>query len=212
MIRVLLADDQEMVRTGLGLIVDSAPDMEVVASVPDGRRAVDEAIARRPDVGLLDIRMPDLDGIAACREIVDAGLGTNVVIVTTFDDPDTVDRSLAAGACGFLVKSASATLVIEAIRAAASGDSLVAPEVTAPLLARRARSGPAPAEPIDPLSDREEEVLALLADGMTNADLADHLHLSVATVKTHVNSLLGKLGARNRVELAAFAFRSGRVD
>lgn len=215
MIRVLVADDQEMVRTGLGLIVDAATDMEVVASVPDGRAAVERARAVRPDVCLLDVRMPVLDGIDACREIVrddrpDAP-APRVVIVTTFDDADTVDGSLEAGACGFLLKSASAALIHEAVRAAASGDALVAPEVTGPLLRRMSAGGPPPAEPVEPLSEREEEVLAVVAEGLTNAEVADRLHVSVATVKTHVNSLLSKLGARNRVELAAFAFRSRRV-
>lgn len=215
MIRVLLADDQEMVRTGLGLIVAAADDMEVVASVPDGRAAVERARMLRPDVCLLDVRMPGLDGIAACREIVAGGRpghpAPRVVIVTTFDDDDTVDGSLAAGACGFVLKSASAALVHEAVRAAASGEALVAPEVTGALLRRWSSSGPAPAEPLDPLSEREEEVLAVVAEGYTNAEVADRLNVSVATVKSHVNSLLTKLGARNRVELAAFAFRSRRV-
>lgn len=215
MIRVLVADDQELVRTGLGLIVDSATDMEIVASVPDGRVAVEQARVRRPDVCLLDVRMPVLDGIAACREIVrddrPDSPAPRVVIVTTFDDADTVDGSLEAGACGFLLKSASAALVHEAVRAAASGDGLVAPEVTGPLLRRLTAGGPPPPEPTEPLSDREEEVLAVVAEGLTNAEVAHRLHVSVATVKTHVNSLLTKVGARNRVELAAFAFRSRRV-
>lgn len=215
MIRVLVADDQEMVRTGLGLIVNAADDMEVVASVADGRAAVEHARRQRPDVCLLDVRMPGLDGIAACRAIVADGppgrRAPRVVVVTTFDDADTVDGSLEAGACGFLLKSASAALVHEAIRAAASGDALVAPEVTTRLLRQVSSSAPRPPEPLVPLTEREEEVLAMVAEGLMNAEVADRLHLSVATVKSHVNSLLTKLGARNRVELAVFAFRSRRV-
>lgn len=216
-IRVVLADDQEMVRNGLAMMLGSVDDIEVVGAVGDGRQAVELARQLRPDVCLLDVRMPVLDGISACAELRDDPTTTDVdvVIVTTFDEDEVVDGALAAGAVGFLLKSASAALVIEAVRAAAAGDQLVAPEVTGPLLRRMAERTNGPStevvEPIVALSDREEEVLVEVAQGHTNAEIADHLHVSVATVKTHVNSLLTKLGARNRVELAAFAFRSRRT-
>ena len=217
MIRVLIADDQEMVRTGLEMILQAADDIEVVASVPDGRTAVAAARATSPDVCLLDVRMPNLDGIAACAALTSdrRSTATQVVIVTTFDDESAVDAALAAGAAGFLLKTASASLVVEAVRAAASGDQMISPEITGPLLHRLSQSGrpttPPIPEPIQALSAREEQVLLLVAEGATNAAIAADLHLSVATVKTHVNSLLNKVGARNRVELAAFAFRSGRL-
>ena len=217
-IRVVLADDQEMVRNGLAMMLGSVDDIEVVGAVGDGRQAVELARQLRPDVCLLDVRMPVLDGISACAELRKDPTTTDVdvVIVTTFDEDEVVDGALAAGAVGFLLKSASAALVIEAVRAAAAGDQLVAPEVTGPLLRRMAERTIGPSTevvdgPIVALSDREEEVLVEVAQGHTNAEIADHLHVSLATVKTHVNSLLTKLGARNRVELAAFAFRSRRT-
>ncbi len=218
MIRVLVADDQEMVRTGIEMILRAADDIEVVASVDDGRAAVEAGRRLRPDVCLLDVRMPNLDGIAACEQLsVDPGSDTTrVVIVTTFDDDHVVDAAIAAGASGFLLKSASAALVLEAVRAASTGDQLVAPEVTRRLLHRmskpRAASSGSIGEPVDPLSPREEEVVVLVAQGFTNAEIGEQLHLSIATVKTHVNSILTKLGARNRVAVAAFAFRSGRTN
>lgn len=216
MIRVVLADDQEMVRAGLEMILSSADDIEVVAAVGDGRSAVQTARELGPDVCLFDVRMPRLDGVSACRELMsDPGPDAiRVVIVTTFEDDQVVDDALAAGAHGFLLKTASAALVIEAVRAAASGDRLVAPEVTTRLLRRLVEADRSQTkvvdEPLHGLTQREEEVTALVAEGHTNAEIAAQLHLSVATVKTHVNSILTKLGARNRVELAAFAFRTGR--
>lgn len=216
MIRVLIADDQEMARDGLAMMLSRADDIEVVATAADGREAVEAARRVSPDVCLLDVRMPRLGGVEACaelrREFGDDG--AQVVIVTTFDEDQVVDQALAAGAVGFLLKSASAALVIEAVRAAASGDGLVAPEITGRLL-RRLTSAPDPAvrprEPVDSLTQREEDVVALVAAGHTNAEIAELLHLSIATVKTHVNAILTKLGARNRVELAAFAYRTGRA-
>ncbi len=216
MIRVLVADDQEMARSGLQLILAADDDIEVVDAVADGRAAVRRAVELVPSVCLLDVRMPGLDGVAACRAITDQLPATKVVIITTFESDEVVDASLAAGACGFLLKSASGALVREAVRAAASGDSLVAPEVTAELLRRMSESSRVsahrPPEPVDALTQREEEVLVKVAEGLTNAEVATALHVSVSTVKTHVNSLTTKLAVRNRVELAAFAFRSGRVE
>ncbi|MFK8025096.1 MAG: response regulator [Ilumatobacter sp.] len=216
MIRVLVADDQEMVRTGIEMILRAADDIEVVASVPDGRSALSAARELRPTVCLLDVRMPHLDGIQVCKMLMDDPASrTEVVIVTTFDDDEIVDGALSAGAAGFLLKTASAALVLEAVRAAATGDQLVAPEVTGRLLRRlgddSTKGSSSVEEPIDRLSPREEEVVALVAAGLTNAEIGERLHLSLATVKTHVNSVLTKLGARNRVEVAAFAFRSGRA-
>lgn len=217
MIRVLIADDQEMARDGLAMMLSRADDIEVVATAADGREAVEETRRVRPDVCLLDVRMPRLGGIEACVELRRefGNDGAQVVIVTTFDEDRIVDDALAAGATGFLLKSASAALVTEAVRAAASGDGLVAPEITGRLLRRLAASPDPtvrPQEPADALTAREEEVVTLVAAGHTNAEIAEHLHLSVATVKTHVNAILTKLGARNRVELAAFAFRTKRAN
>lgn len=217
MIRVLLADDQEMARTGLEMMLSGADDIDVVAAVADGRAAVQAARELRPDVCLLDVRMPRLDGVSACRELMaDPGpAAIRVVIITTFDDDRVVDDALDAGTSGFLLKTASAALVIEAVRAAASGDQLVAPEITTRLLRRLADADQSRSrtsdEPIDQLTPREEQVIELVAAGHTNAEVGVRLHLSVATVKTHVNSILTKLGARNRVEIAAFAFRTGRT-
>lgn len=217
MIRVLIADDQEMARDGLAMMLSRTDDIEVVATAADGREAIDAARRLRPDVCLLDVRMPRLGGVEACAELRHefGDDAAQVVIVTTFDEDRVIDASLAAGAIGFLLKNASAALVVEAVRAAASGDGLVAPEITGRLLRRLATiPTPAdrPAEPVDALTEREEEVVALVATGHTNAEIAESLHLSIATIKTHVNAILTKLGARNRVEVAAFAHRTGRVS
>jgi DNA-binding NarL/FixJ family response regulator len=215
-VRVLLADDQEIVRTGLRMILEAQPGIEVVAEAPDGRRAVELARALRPDVCLLDIRMPVLDGIAATRELAGPGVPDPipVVVITTFDLDQHVYDALRAGARGFLLKDAGAELLAQAVHAAAAGDALIAPTVTARLLRTFATTSPPPAvaQPLDPLTEREEQVLLEVARGRTNEEIARALFVSLSTVKTHVANLLGKLGVRNRVELALWAYQTGRVD
>jgi DNA-binding NarL/FixJ family response regulator len=215
-IRVLVADDQHLVRTGLTMILDAQPDIDVVGAAADGREAVALAHRLRPDVCLFDIRMPGMDGIEATRLLagpeVDDPMA--IVIITTFDLDEYVHGALKAGARGFLLKDAGPELLTQAIRAAANGDALIAPSVTVRLLAAFAdagSTGTAPVQPIDPLTDREEEVLLTVASGRTNAEIATDLHISLSTVKTHLGSLMTKLGARNRVEIAMWAYETGRV-
>jgi DNA-binding NarL/FixJ family response regulator len=214
-IRVLIADDQDLVRAGLRMILEAQPDIEVVADAADGREAVAVARRLRPDVCLLDVRMPELDGIEATRQLAGPGVPDPpaVVVVTTFDLDEYVHGALKAGARGFLLKDAGPELLVQAIRAAADGDALIAPSVTARLLATFSdrRSGPAPAQPVEPLTEREEQVLVTVARGRTNAEIADELHISLSTVKTHLASLMSKLAARNRVEIAMWAYETGRV-
>ncbi|HPG13176.1 MAG TPA: response regulator transcription factor [Microthrixaceae bacterium] len=216
-IRVLIADDQRIVRAGLRLILDAEPDIEVVAEAVDGREAVELAEDLRPDVCLLDIRMPELDGIEATRLLAgpDVTDPLAVVVITTFDLDEYVHGALKAGARGFLLKDAGPDLLAQAVRAAANGDALIAPSVTARLLSTFSGLGdstrePA-AQPIAPLTEREEEVLVTVALGRTNAEIADVLCISLSTVKTHLASLMNKLGARNRVELAMWAYETDRV-
>ncbi|MCA2227017.1 response regulator [Nonomuraea aurantiaca] len=214
-IRVIVADDQEIVRTGLTMILDAQPDIEVIGAAADGRRAVELARRLRPDVCLFDIRMPVLDGIEATRSLagpeVDDPLP--VVVITTFDLDEYVYAALRAGARGFLLKNAGAALLSQAIHAAANGDALIAPSITARLLGTFARTGPAapPVQPIEALTDREEQILATVARGRTNSEIADELHISLSTVKSHLTSLMAKLGARNRVEIAMWAYETNRV-
>ena len=216
-IRVLVADDQDIVRTGLRMILDAQPDIEVVAEASDGREALDLARRLRPDVCLFDIRMPELDGIELTGLLAgpDVADPLAIVVITTFDLDEYVHGALKAGARGFLLKDAGPELLAQAVRAAASGDALIAPSVTARLLSTFAELGsssPGPvAQPIVPLTEREEEVLVTVALGRTNAEIADELSISLSTVKTHLASLMGKLGARNRVELAMWAYETGRI-
>jgi DNA-binding NarL/FixJ family response regulator len=216
-IRVLVADDQDIVRAGLRMILDAQPGIEVVAEAADGRQALDLARRLRPDVCLLDIRMPELDGIEVTRLLAgpDVADPLAVVVITTFDLDDYVHGALKAGARGFLLKDAGPDLLSQAVRAAAAGDALIAPSVTARLLAtffQLGASSSAPAaQPIVPLTEREEEVLLTVALGRTNAEIADELSISLSTVKTHLASLMDKLGARNRVELAMWAYETGRM-
>jgi DNA-binding NarL/FixJ family response regulator len=215
-IRVLVADDQDLVRTGLRLILGTLDGIEVVGEARDGREAVRLARELRPDVCLMDIRMPVLDGVEATRQLAGPEVDdpVAVVVITTFDLDEYVHGALRAGATGFLLKDAGPELLGEAVRAAARGDSLISPSITRRLLAtfagthRRARA----AQPIDPLTDREEEVLLTVARGRTNAEIADELHISLSTAKTHIASLMAKLGARNRVEVVMWAYETGRVD
>jgi DNA-binding NarL/FixJ family response regulator len=214
-IRVLVADDQDIVRAGLTMILEAQPGIEVVGQAADGRAAVALARTLRPDVCLFDIRMPGLDGIEATRQLAGPGVTDPlaVVVITTFDLDEYVHGALKAGARGFLLKDAGPDLFAQAIHAAANGDALIAPSITARLLAAfaDAHAGPRPAQPIDPLTNREEELLVLVAQGWTNSEIADDLHLSLSTVKTHLASLMRKLGARNRVEIAMWAYETGRM-
>ena len=213
-IRVIVADDQEIVRTGLAMILDAQPDVDVVAQAADGQTAVDLARKLRPDVCLFDIRMPEMDGIEATRQLAgpDVEDPIAVVVITTFDLDDYVHGALKAGARGFLLKDAGPELLIQAIHAAAIGDALIAPNVTARLLAAFSESGgPPPAQPVAPLTEREEDVLITVAQGRTNSEIAQDLHISLSTVKTHLTALMNKLGVRNRVELAMWAYETGRI-
>jgi DNA-binding NarL/FixJ family response regulator len=214
-VRVLVADDQEIVRTGLAMILNAQPDIEVIGEAADGRRAVELARRLQPDVCLFDIRMPGLDGIEATRILAgpDVGDPLAVVVITTFDLDEYVYAALRAGARGFLLKDAGAGLLSQAVHAAAKGDALIAPNITARLLDTFARTGPGspPAQPIEALTYREEQILATVARGRTNSEIADELYISLSTVKSHIASLMAKLGARNRVEIAIWAYETNRV-
>jgi DNA-binding NarL/FixJ family response regulator len=217
-IRVLIADDQEMVRMGFRMILDAQDDIEVVADVPDGISAVSKARELRPDVCLLDIRMPGLDGLEVTRQLAgpDVADPLKVVVVTTFDLDEYVHTALRNGASGFLLKDAGPALLIEAVRAADRGDALVSPQITVRLLkhfdgAQPAKRDTAP-PPSEPLTARELDVVKAAARGLTNTEIGAELFLSLSTVKTHLASVQGKVGARNRVEIAAWAWRSGVVD
>jgi len=213
-VRVLIADDQSIVRAGLATILGGQPDIEVVGQAADGHEAVARARELRPDVCLLDIRMPGLDGIEATRLLAgpDDADPIAVVVITTFDTDEYVHGALKAGARGFLLKGASPDQLIQAIHAAVRGDALIDPGVTARLLAGFAKSaaGP-PAQPFEPLTEREEAVLLSVARGRTNAEIGQELYISTSTVKFHLAGLMTKLGARNRVELAIWAYETGRV-
>jgi DNA-binding NarL/FixJ family response regulator len=214
-ITVIVADDQEIVRTGLTMILNAQPDIEVVGEAADGRRAVELARALRPDVCLFDIRMPSLDGIEATRALAGPEVADPlaVIVITTFDLDDYVYAALRAGARGFLLKDAGAALLTQAVHAAAQGDALIAPSVTTRLLKAFTDGAPTspPVQPLDALTEREEQVLTAVARGRTNTEIADELYISLSTVKTHIASLMSKLGARNRVEIAMWAYETHRV-
>jgi DNA-binding NarL/FixJ family response regulator len=212
MIRVLLADDQEMVRTGFRLILSAEPGVDVVGEAGTGVDAVTLARELRPDVVLMDIRMPQLDGLEATRVLTADPDPPRIVVVTTFDLDEYVYGALRAGACGFLLKDAGPRLLVEAVRAAAAGDALVSPSVTVRLLEHLA-APPAARTPQlpDPLSPRELDVVRAVARGRTNAEIAAELFVSLSTVKTHLTNIQSKLSARNRVEIAAWAWEHGQV-
>lgn len=200
---VLVGDDQAMVRAGFRMIIDSQPDLEVIAEADNGRTAVELAEQLRPDVCLLDIRMPQLDGLTATRRLAgpDVPRPLRVVIATTYDSDDYLQEALRNGAVGFVLKDAGPHLLLEAIRAAAVGDALISPAMTVRYLDRMARPRDEPAQP-HPLSARELEVARAVASGRSNAEIAAELFISLATVKTHLASVQTKLGLRNRVEVA----------
>jgi DNA-binding NarL/FixJ family response regulator len=213
-IRVMLADDQALVRAGFGSLLGDEADIEVVGEAADGEAAVAMARMLKPDVVLMDIRMPGTDGLAATRAIVqDERLGSvRVVVLTTFELNEYIFEAIRAGASGFLVKDTEPAELLRAVRVVASGDALLSPSVTRQLIAQfAARVDPPPAPTLDPLTGREREVTALVAAGLSNDEIAERLFLSTATVKTHVNRAMSKLGARDRAQLVVFAYESGLV-
>jgi DNA-binding NarL/FixJ family response regulator len=213
-IRVLIADDQEMVRAGFRMILETQDDIEVVADVPDGVSAVRLARELRPDVCLLDIRMPGMDGLEVTKTLAGPGVADplKVVVVTTFDLDEYVHAALTNGANGFLLKDAGPALLLEAVRAADRGDALVSPQITVRLLRHFATANataPAAAPTTEALTERELDVVRAAARGLTNTEIGTELYLSLSTVKTHLAAVQAKIGARNRVEVAAWAWRTG---
>jgi DNA-binding NarL/FixJ family response regulator len=215
-IGVLVADDQELVRTGLRTILDAQPDIEVVGEAADGEEAVAATGRLMPDVVLMDIRMPAMDGLEATRRIVgDSSRAARVLVLTTFDVDEYVYEALRAGASGFLLKGAPTDQVIHAVRVVASGDALISPSVTRRLIgefARRPRADAAPPPQLEELTAREREVLELVAQGRSNPEIADDLVVSAATVKTHVAHILMKLGVRDRVQAVILLYESGAIQ
>jgi DNA-binding NarL/FixJ family response regulator len=212
MIRLLLVDDEELVRTGLRMILAAEPDLEVVGEAADGVAALSAASELEPDVVLMDIRMPRSNGIEATRSLRASSRPPAVIVLTTFDLDEHVYEALAAGACGFLLKDVPATQLVHAIRVAAQGEAMLAPSVTRRLIARFTESAPVPTVQLpDDLTARETEVLRLLAEGLSNAEIAERLYVGDATVKTHVARVLTKCGVRDRVQAVVLAYRSGLV-
>ncbi|MFI6473771.1 response regulator [Streptomyces sp. NPDC050516] len=212
-IRVVVADDQELVRSGFALILDVQPDIEVVAEVGDGAQAVDAVRRLAPDVALLDIRMPHLDGIEACRAI-SAASACRTVMLTTFDSDEYVYEALHAGASGFLLKDVRRDDLVHAVRVVAAGDALLAPSVARRLIAEYTSRPAAPArsDRLDALTARERETLLLLGRGLSNAEIAAELTVSEHTVKTHVGNVLAKLGLRDRVQAVICAYETGLIS
>ena len=215
-ISVLLVDDQALVRSGFRLILEAREDIEVVGEAVDGREAVDLARRLRPDVILMDVRMPHVDGVEATRRLAAAGLPARVLILTTFDLDEYVYEAIRAGASGFLLKDVQPAQLVEAIRVVAAGEALLAPTVTRRLLDHFADALPStqpkpPPPNLARLTERELEILRLLAVGLSNAELADALYLSETTVKTHISSVLRKLGLRDRVQAVVLAYEAGLV-
>jgi len=214
MTSILLADDQALVRGGFKLILDAQPEFDIVGEADDGRAAVERARELRPDVVLMDVRMPVLDGIAATRIVVSERLAQHVLVLTTFDEDRVVYDALAAGASGFLLKTAPPAQLVDAVRTVAAGEALLAPTVTRRLIeefVRRPPPGGAVTDRLEQLTDRELEVLTLIARGLSNSEIAGSLFVSGATVKTHVNRVLSKLDLRDRVQAVVFAYEHGLV-
>jgi DNA-binding NarL/FixJ family response regulator len=216
MIRILIADDHALMRDGLRGMLDAQPDMEVVGEAADGGAAVDEAVRLRPDVVIMDVRMPRLDGIEATRRLVAQGNGApRVLVLTTFDLDEYVAEALRAGAAGFMLKDAPPRQLAEAVRTVADGEALLAPAVTRRLIERyvmRAPDAAAQRARFDDLTEREREVLQLITRGLSNAEIGERLYLSEATVKAHVTRVLNKLGVRDRVQAVVLAYETGLVE
>ncbi|WP_067781917.1 response regulator [Actinomyces vulturis] len=221
MIRILLADDQALMRMGFSMVLNAQPDIEVVGEAQDGHAAVTQARALKPDVILMDVRMPSMDGIEATRQIVEAIPDTRILILTTFDLDEYAFAGLKAGASGFLLKDTRPEELVEAIRTIASGEAVVSPRVTKRMLDMFASRLPEEEENIDTsdgnseildgLTPREQEILMLIAQGLSNAEIAEQLYVSATTVKTHVGNVLTKLGVRDRVQAVVYAYESGLI-
>ncbi len=220
-IRILLVDDQALFREGLRTLLSVWPDLDVIAEAGNGQEAIDTAVNLRPDVVLMDLRMPVLDGVAATRRLLEKLPNTKIIVLTTFDDDDHVFDGLRAGAVGYLLKDVPSEKLVEAIRAAAAGQSFLQPSVAAKVVAEFARltSRPATAVPtetavsplVEPLSDRELEILVLVARGASNREIAGQLYIAEGTVKNHVTNILGKLGVRDRTQAALKAKELGLI-
>lgn len=212
MIRVVVVDDQELVRSGFALILDSQPGIDVVAQAANGVEAIAAVREHRPDVVLMDIRMPEMDGIEATRLITSAQAGVRVLVLTTFDEDEYVVDALRSGASGFLLKDTPPRDLVRAVEVVAAGDALLTPSITLRLIDRFVRTGDGPRDrtvALPELTQREQEVLAAVARGRSNAEIADELVVSYSTVKTHVSHLLTKLGARDRAQLVMIAHQAG---
>jgi DNA-binding NarL/FixJ family response regulator len=216
--RVLLVDDQPLVRTGLRVMIDAQPDLEVVGEAGDGAEGIELAGALSPDVVCMDVQMPGLDGLEATRRIASSSAGPAVLVLTTFDRDDYLFQALEAGASGFLLKTASPEQLVDAVRVLAAGEALLSPAVTRRVIERfgaptpnAPAPAPAPDEALAQLTEREAEVFRLLADGLSNVEIARRLYVGEATVKTHVSNILLKLGVRDRVQAVVRAYRSGFV-
>lgn len=214
MTRVLLVDDQALVRTGFRIMLDAQPDIEVVGEAGDGAEAITLAAELAPDVVCMDVQMPGVDGLEATRRVTSASVAPAVLVLTTFDRDDYLFRALEAGASGFLLKTASPEQLIDAVRVLAAGDALLSPAVTRRVIERFAPDA-APGPAVDPriaeLTEREADVFRLLAEGLSNAEIAARLYVGEATVKTHVSNVLLKLGVRDRVQAVVHAYRSGFI-
>jgi DNA-binding NarL/FixJ family response regulator len=215
MIRILLCDDQALVRSGFRMILEAREDLEVVGEAEDGREAIELSRQLEPDVILMDVRMPNVNGVEATRQLVDAGSSARILILTTFDLDEYVYDALRAGASGFLLKDVQPAQLVDAIRVVSAGEALLAPSVTRRLLDRFADALPGdeakPPPALESLTERELEVLKLLAGGLSNAELADRLFLSETTVKSHISSVLRKLDLRDRVQAVVLAYEAGLV-
>jgi DNA-binding NarL/FixJ family response regulator len=212
MTRVLVADDQPLVRSGFRMILDERPDLELVGEAADGQQAIELAQELEPDVILMDVRMPNLDGVEATRRLVDADSPARILVLTTFDLDEYVYEAIRAGASGFLLKDVEPSELVDAIRVVAAGNSLFAPTATERLVARFTEHERRSPDSLDELTEREREILRLLATGLSNAELAQQLYLSETTIKTHVSAILRKLRVRDRVQAVIAAYDAGLVS